>query len=285
MYPRSFDYVAPATIEEALEALGDDSKVMAGGMSLIPLMKMRLFSPALVVDIGRIPGLDQVTEDDEHIEIGALVRHATTASHAVVNQHAAALSTAAAYTGDVQVRNRGTTCGALAHADVAADQPAGALACGAVMIARSASGTREIPASEFFVDSLMSALEPNEILTSVRIPRSGPGEGSAYDKMGRRGGHSDYAVAGAAAWVKKSDDSIADARVALTGVGTKAQLAEGVAEALIGTDGSDGAIEAAAERAVDEVTVLEDLYGSEEYKTHLSKVYVARAIKQALAAI
>lgn len=285
MYPRSFDYVAPATIEEALEALGDDSKVMAGGMSLIPLMKMRLFSPALVVDIGRIPGLDQVTEDDEHIEIGALVRHATTASHAVVNQHAAALSTAAAYTGDVQVRNRGTTCGALAHADVAADQPAGALACGAVMIARSASGTREIPASEFFVDSLMSALEPDEILTSVRIPRSGPGEGSAYDKMGRRGGHSDYAVAGAAAWVKKSDDSIADARVALTGVGTKAQLAEGVAEALIGTDGSDGAIEAAAERAVDEVTVLEDLYGSEEYKTHLSKVYVARAIKQALAAI
>jgi carbon-monoxide dehydrogenase medium subunit len=285
MYPRSFDYVAPSTIEEALEALGDESKVMAGGMSLIPLMKMRLFSPALVVDIGRIPGLDQVTEHDEHIEIGALVRHATTASHAVVNQHAAALSTAAAYTGDVQVRNRGTTCGALAHADVAADQPAGALACGAVMIARSASGTREIPASEFFVDSLMSALEPNEILTSVRIPRSGPGEGSAYDKMGRRGGHSDYAVAGAAAWVKKSDDSIADARVALTGVGTKAQLAEGVAEALIGTDGSDGAIEAAAERAVDEVTVLEDLYGSEEYKTHLSKVYVARAVKQALAAI
>jgi aerobic carbon-monoxide dehydrogenase medium subunit len=159
-----------------------------------------------------------------------LVRHATTASHELVTANAAALATGAALTGDVQVRNRGTTCGALAHADVAADQPAGALACGAVMVARSSSGTREIPASEFFVDSLTSALEPNEILTSIRLPKAGPGEGSAYDKLGRRGGHSDYAVAGAAAWVKRSNGSIEDARVAVTGVGTKPQLAAGVAE-------------------------------------------------------
>ncbi len=283
MYPRAFDYVAPTTLEEAIEALGDDAKVMAGGMSLIPLMKMRLFSPALVVDIARIPGLDTVEDNGDNIEVGALVRHATTATHELLKSNAAALSTAAALTGDVQVRNRGTTCGALAHADVAADQPAGALACGAVMIARSASGTREIPASEFFVDSLTSALEPDEILTAIRLPKSGPGEGSAYDKLGRRGGHSDYAVAGAAAWVKKSNGSIADARVALTGVGTKAQLAEGVAEAFIGTDGSEQAIRRASERAVEGVTVLEDLYGSEEYKTHLAKVYVARALKQALA--
>jgi carbon-monoxide dehydrogenase medium subunit len=285
MYPRSFEYTAPSTIDEALAALGDDSKVLAGGMSLIPLMKMRLFSPGLIVDIGRIPGLDQVTDTGDHIEIGALVRHATTASDDVIKTHAPALSKAAALTGDVQVRNRGTTCGALAHADIAADQPAGALACGAVMVATSGTGTREIPASEFFVDSLMSALAPDEILTSIRIPKARPGEGSAYDKMGRRGGHSDYAVAGAAAWVKKGDGGIEDARVALTGVGTKAQLAEGVAEALIGSDGSDSAIDAAAERAVEGVTVLEDLYGSEEYKAHLSKVYVARAVRQALAAI
>lgn len=282
MYPRSFDYVAPSTLDEALEVLGEDSKVLAGGMSLIPLMKLRLFSPALVVDIARIPGLDNIEDNGDHIEIGALVKHATTASHDLVTSNASALSTAAALTGDTQVRNRGTTCGALAHADVAADQPAGALACGAVMIARSASGAREIPASDFFVDSLTSALEPDEILTSIRLPKAGPGEGSAYDKLGRRGGHSDYAVAGAAAWVKKSDDTIVDARIAVTGVGTRAQLAEGVAEALIGTDGSDRAISEAAERAVDDVTVLEDLYGSEEYKTHLAKVYVARAITQAL---
>ncbi len=285
MYPRPFDYVAPTSLDEAFGALGDDAKVMSGGMSLIPLMKMRLFSPGVVVDIGRIDGLDGVEDIGDHIEIGALVRHATTASNELVKANAAALAAAAALTGDVQVRNRGTTCGALAHADVAADQPAGALACGAVMIAQSSSGTREIPASEFFVDSLTSALSSDEILTSIRVPKTGPGEGSAYDKLGRRGGHSDYAVAGAAAWIKKSNGSIEDARVGVTGVGTKPALAAGVAEALIGTDGSDEAVKAAAEKAVEDITVLEDLYGSEEYKAHLAKVYVARAVKQALAAI
>jgi len=244
---------------------------------------MRLFSPGLVVDIGRIPGLDAIDESGDHIEIGALVRHATTASSDAVKANAAALAVAASLTGDVQVRNRGTTCGALAHADVAADQPAGALACGAVMVAGSAGGSREIAAGDFFVDSLTSALEPNEILTSIRIPKAGPGEGSAYDKLGRRGGHSDYAVAGAAAWVRKSNGSIEAARVAVTGVGTRPQLADGVAQALVGTDGSDAAVKQAAEKAVDGITVLEDLYGSEEYKAHLAKVYVARAVKAALA--
>lgn len=285
MYPRQFDYVAPGSLDEALAALGDDSKVMAGGMSLIPLMKMRLFSPAVIVDIGRIPGLDSIEDDGDHLSIGALVRHAETASNDLVTANAAALATAASLTGDVQVRNQGTTCGALAHADVAADQPAGAIACGAVMVAQSPSGTREIAASEFFVDSLTSALNPDEILTAIRIPKAGAGEASAYDKLGRRGGRSDYAVAGAAAWVKKSNGSIEDARVGITGVGTRAQLAEGVTEALIGTDGSDSAVEAAAERVLEDVTVLEDLYGSEEYKSHLAKVYVRRAVKQALAAI
>ncbi len=285
MYPRKFDYVAPSSLEDALGALGDDSKVMAGGMSLIPLMKLRLFSPGLVVDIGRIPGLDTIEDGGDHISIGALVTHGETASDDAVGANAAALATAASLTGDVQVRNRGTTCGALAHADVAADQPAGALACGAVMVAQSASGTREIPASEFFVDALTSALNPDEILTSIRIPKAGAGEGSAYDKLGRRGGHSDYAVAGAAAWVKKSNGSIEAARIALTGVGTRPTLASGVADALVGTDGSEAAVAAAAEHALEGVTVLEDLYGSEEYKTHLAKVYVARAINQALASI
>ena len=285
MYPRQFDYVAPTSLEEAFAALGGDSKVMAGGMSLIPLMKMRLFSPGVVVDIARIPGLATIDDGGDHISIGALVTHGETASSDAVAANATALATAASLTGDVQVRNRGTTCGALAHADVAADQPAGALACGAVMVAQSASGTREIPASDFFVDSLTSALNPDEILTSIRLPKTGAGEGSAYDKLGRRGGHSDYAVAGAAAWVKKSNGSIEAARVALTGVGTKPALAPGVADALVGTDGSDAAVAAATEHALEGVTVLEDLYGSEEYKSHLAKVYVSRAIKQALANI
>ena len=285
MYPRPFDYVAPSSLEDAFDALGDNAKVLAGGMSLIPLMKLRLFSPAVVVDIGRIPGLDSIEESNGEIEIGALVRHAETAVSNLVRVHAHALATAASLTGDVQVRNRGTTCGALAHADVAADQPAGALACGAVMVARSASGAREIPASEFFVDSLTSALEPNEILTSIRLPKSGSGEASAYEKLGRRGGLSDYAVAAAAAWIKKPDDTIEEARIAVTGVGTKPTLAESAAQALVGTDGSDQAIAEAAEKAVDEVTVIEDLYGSEDYKTHLAKVFVSRAVKKALAEV
>jgi carbon-monoxide dehydrogenase medium subunit len=285
MYPRSFDYVAPTSLDEAYGALGDDAKVMAGGMSLLPLMKMRLFSPGLIVDIGRIPGLDTVADKGDHIEIGALVRHVTTATDETVKANAAALAMAASLTGDVQVRNRGTTCGSLAHADVAADQPAGAIACGATMVVGSSSGMREIAAADFFVDALTSALEPNEILTAIRIPKTGAGEASAYDKLGRRGGRSDYAVAGAAAWVKKSNGSIEAARVAVTGVGTRPHLAETVADALVGTDGSDEAIKAAAAKAADGITVLEDLYGSEEYKRHLASVYVGRVVKAALASI
>ena len=285
MYPRQFEYVAPSSLDEALGALGEGSKVMAGGMSLIPLMKTRLFSPAVVVDIGRLEDLDGVSDAGDYISVPALVRHATTATDPLIATHAAALATAAAHTGDVQVRNRGTTCGSLAHSDVAADQPAAVIALGGKMIARSASGTREIQASEFCVDALTSALEPDEILVEIQLPKMGPGEASAYDKLGRRGGHSDYAVAGAAAWVRKSNGTVEDARIGLTGVGTKPSLALGVANAIVGTDGSDEAVKAAADHALEEVTVLEDLYGSEEYKSHLAKVFVARALKQALAAV
>lgn len=283
MYPRAFDYVAPSTLEEAFGALGDDAKVLAGGMSLIPLMKFRLLSPGVIVDIGGIAGLEAIRDVDDAVSIGALVRHADTAESDLVAAHASALATAASLTGDAQVRNRGTTCGSCAHADIAADQPAAVLALGGVMVARSSSGEREIPADAFFVDALTSALNPDEILTEIRIPKAGPGEASAYDKLGRRGGRSDYAVAGAAAWVKLSDGTVEDARVALTGVGARPSLAAGTAEALIGTDGSEGAVKAAAERALEGATVLEDLYGSVEYKTHLAKVYTARVLTRALA--
>jgi carbon-monoxide dehydrogenase medium subunit len=286
LYPRSFDYVAPSSLEEAIAALGEsDAKVMAGGMSLIPLMKMRLFSPATVVDIGQIPGFDEIEDNGSHISIPALARHADTASHQLVKANAPALAMAAALTGDVQVRNRGTTCGSLAHTDIAADQPAAVIALAGVMIAKGPKGEREILGADFCVDTLSSALEPDEILTEIRIPKAGPGESSAYDKLGRRGGRSDYAVAGAAAWVRKPGDSIEDARVAVTGVGTKPTLVEAVGQALIGTDGSETAVAAAAENALEGVVVLGDLYGSEEYKSHLAKVYVRRAVSQALASI
>lgn len=284
MYPRQFDYVAPSSLDEALNTLAanPEAKVLSGGMSLIPMMKLRLLSPGTVIDIGRIGGLDAIVDAGDHISIGALVRTGTTAADSLVAANAEALAQAAAWTGDVQVRNRGTTCGALAHADIAADQPAAALACGATMVARSAGGEREIAAADFFVDTLASALNPDEILVEVRLPKAREAEGSAYDKLGRRGGHSDYAVAGAAAWVKRSNGSISDARIALTGVGTKPMLAAGSMDAIIGSDGSDDAVAAAAARATEGVTVLEDLYGSEEYKAHLARVFVGRALRQAI---
>jgi aerobic carbon-monoxide dehydrogenase medium subunit len=279
MYPRAFDYVAASSIEEAVRELGnaDFAKVMSGGMSLIPMMKLRLLSPDVVVDIGRVPGLGDITDDGETITIGALVTHEKTAAADVP----AALRTAAAWTGDRQVRARGTTCGAVAHADIAADQPSAVLALGGTMLAQGADGTREIAADDFFVDAMTSALQPDEILTAIRIPNRGGG--SAYEKLGRRGGHTDYAVAGASAWVSRSNGSVADARIALTGVGLKPELARGVMESIIGTDGSESAVATAADRAAEGITVLEDLYGSVEYKTHLAKVMVRRALTQAIA--
>ena len=284
MYPRSFEYVSPGSLDEATSVLAstEGAKVLAGGMSLLPLMKLRLFSPDVLVDIGRIPGLSSISDRGDHLAIGAMVSHAATASDPSIGEHAAALATAASWTGDVQVRNQGTTCGSIAHADIAADQPSAALALGATMVAASSGGVREIAASDFFVDTLTTALEPGEILTEIRIPKQGGA--SAYEKLGRRGGHTDYAVAGAAVWLDVSNGAVSSARVALTGVGAKPTLAEGVAEALIGTDGSDAAIAAAAERALEGVTVLDDLFGTVEYKAHLAKVMARRALQQAVAA-
>jgi carbon-monoxide dehydrogenase medium subunit len=287
MYPREFEYLAPTSINEAVAALASNpgAKVMAGGMSLMPLMKMRLFSPEAVVDIGRIPDLGGIEDRGDYIAIGALARHRDTAMSSLIADNGRALAEAAAWTGDTQVRNRGTTCGAMAHADVAADQPAGALALGATMVAVSSEGTREIGAADFFVDTLTSALNADEILVEMRIPKAGGGEGSAYDKLGRRGGRSDYAVAGAAAWVRRTNGTVADARIGLTGVASKPGLASGSMEAIVGSDGSEEAIAAAAERAVEGINVLEDLYGSEEYKAHLAKVYVRRALTTALSRV
>lgn len=280
MFPRKFEYMTASSIDEAVRELGNASsaKVMSGGMSLIPLMKLRLLSPDLVVDIGKVPGLGEIKDNGDSISIGALVRHAQTAASPLVPD---ALRQAASWTGDVQVRNRGTTAGSVAHADIAGDQPSAVLALGATMVAQGPGGTREIAADDFFVDVLTSALAPDEILTEIRIPKRGGR--SAYEKLGRRGGHTDYAVAGASVWVDKPNGTVTAARIALTGVGTKPSIAAGVAAALVGTDGSAAAVAAAAEKAVEGVTVLEDLYGSVDYKTHLAKVMIKRALLKALA--
>ncbi len=282
MYPPNFDYVAPTSLDEALSALAaaDNAKILSGGMSLIPLMKVRLVRPTTVIDISRIPGLDSIDDRGDHIEIGAMVRTASTATSPLVAEYATALAEAARATADAQVRNQGTTCGSVAHADLAADQTAAVLALGATMVASSVRGTREIAAADFFVDTLTSALEPDEILTSIRIPKGGR---SAYRKLGRRGGDSDYPIAAAAVWVDAAGGNIGDARIAVTGVGSKPYLAASSALEVVGTSGSPDAIAAAAELATDGVTVLEDLYGTVDYRTHLAKVYVRRALEDVLA--
>ena len=282
MYPANFEYVVPSSLHEALRVLSEseNAKVLSGGMSLIPLMKMRLVRPTTVVDISRLPGLDTITDEGDHIAIGALVKHAETASNALVREYATALAQAAGATADIQVRNQGTTCGSIAHADLAADQPAAVLALGAVMVADSVRGQRQIPAADFFVDTLTSALADDEILVGIDIPKGGR---SAYAKLGRRGGDSDYPIAGAAVWVQASDGSVADARIAVTGVSSKPYLASAAAEAVIGGNGSTDSIAAAASHATDDVVVLEDLYGSVEYREHLAGVYVKRALEDVLA--
>lgn len=282
MYPANFDYVAPTSLEEALSILStaEDAKILSGGMSLIPLMKIRLVRPTTVVDISRIPGLDTITDEGDHISIGAMVRHAETAAHPLVNEHAAALAQAASVTADTQVRNQGTTCGSVAHADLAADQPAAVLALGATMVAESVRGTREIAAADFFVDTLTSALESDEILVAIQVPKGGK---SVYVKLGRRGGDSDYPIAGAAVWVDDSNGAVTDARVAVTGVSSKPYLASASALAVVGSDGSAAAIAEAASHATDDVLVLEDLYGSVAYRSHLASVYVKRALEDVLA--
>ena len=285
MYPRQFEYVAPSSLDEALGALGDGSKVMAGGMSLIPLMKTRLFSPSVVVDIGRIPGLDAVSDEGDYISVPALVRHGTTASDAAHRHPCRRVG----YRGVAHRRRPG----AQPRHDLRFARP--------LRRGRRSTGGGDRPRwDDDRPICLRNEGDPGFGVLRRRpdlrtragrdpgrdpAPEAGPGEASAYDKLGRRGGHSDYAVAGAAAWVKKSNGTVEDARVGLTGVGTKPTLALGVANAIVGTDGSDEAVKAAAEHALEDVTVLEDLYGSEEYKTHLAKVFVARALKQAIAAV
>ena len=284
MYPRAFDYIAPTTLEQAIAdiAAHPGAKVLAGGMSLIPMMKLRVLSPPTIVDLGKVNGLGSITEGGGRVEIGALARHYQLAGNQLLVQRAAALAEAAAWVGDVQVRNRGTLCGSLAHADPSADEPAALLALGGTMVAHSTRGTRSIPAAEFFVDAFTTALTEDEILTGASIPLGGPAEGSAYCKVGRRGGHDGFAVAGVAAWVKLEHGDIADARVSLTGVSTRPLVADGIRAALIGSGGGPDAVGKAAARAGEGVVFIADLYGSEDYKAHLAKYLTVQALESAL---
>lgn len=278
MYPRAFDYVAPETLPAALEALErPGARVLAGGASLIPMLKLRLLAPDLLVDLRRVPGLDAIADDGGAIRIGAMASHRAVAESPSVRAAGAALADAASQVGDPAVRNQGTVCGSLAHADAVADEPGPVLALAASLVARTSTGERSIAACDFFVDAFTTALEPGELLVSVEIPTAGAGEGSAYAKIGRRGEGADYPVAGAAVWVRMAGGEVAAARVALTGAATKASLLPNVATRLAGSSGRFEDARRAAVGAAEGVTLLGDVHGSADYKGHLAEIVVARA--------
>ena len=283
MYPASFEYHRAATVEEAVGLLTrfkDDAKLLAGGHSLIPMMKLRLAQPKHLIDIGRVAGLAEVREDGGHFVIGALATHYAVESNAAIRQKCPMLVEAAAAIGDPQVRNYGTVGGSVAHADPAADWPAVMLALGAEMKAVGAKGARTVKADDFFKELFTTALGPDEVLTEIRFPIGGHG-GAAYIKHPHPA--SRFAVAGVAAAVTlDAGGKCTAARVGVTGVGSHAVRAKGVEAALTGKATDAAALAAASQKAADGIDINADLQGSVEYKAHLTRVYTRRALERAV---
>src|ERR687890_1346683 len=239
MIPAAFDYVRAESVDHAVSALaehGDEAKVLAGGQSLLPLMRLRLAAPEVVVDVGRLADLRGVREDGDALVVGALTTHHEVMNNELVHRHARLLAEATATVADPAVRHRGTFGGSLAHADPAGDLPASALALGAEMVAQGPNGRRTIPAREFFVDYLETALSPDELLVEVRVPKLGTGWGFHYEKLHRVA--QAWAVVGVAAAVRRENGSIAEARIGLTNMGMTPLRAEAVEQALSGVDAS-----------------------------------------------
>ena len=286
MIPAEFGYVRASTIDEAvghLSGSGGTAKVIAGGQSILPLMKLRLAQPAQLIDISRLSELRGVRElPDGRIAIGALTTYAELMESPALLH--GVLQDAVPTIGDVQVRNLGTVGGAIAHADPASDMPACLLALDAEVVARSGGGERTIPIDGFFQGAFVTALAGDELLTEVRIPAPDPGAGSAYAWMEHPA--SGYSIVGVAAVVGRAEGgSITIARVGITGVGDVAYRAKGVESALTGSDGGADALAAASARATDGVSVVGDIHADRDYRTAMAAVYTRRAIEAALARI
>src|SRR5215475_1172863 len=275
MIPAQFDYARANTLDEALNLLAqnEDAKVLAGGHSLIPAMKLRLAMPSILVDIGRIKDLSYIREEGDQILIGATTTHYQIESSDLLKQICPLLPECAGHIGDVQVRNKGTIGGSVAHSDPAGDWPAAIVALNAEMIAISKNGDRSIKADDFFVDLMTTALEPGEILREIRIDKPQGRTGHAYAKMHHPA--SGFAVVGVAANLSLSGDGKCDrAGIGITGVSAKAYRASGVESALTGAMLNDETIASAAAHATDGVEANGDLFASADYRKHLATVYV-----------
>ena len=284
MIPAAFDYVVPQTLPEAVAELvkhGQEAKVLAGGHSLIPLMKLRLSTPSFLVDIGRIKNLNYIREEDGQIAIGALTTHHDIELSDLVKRKLPLLSSAASQIGDPQVRNRGTIGGAAAHADPFGDFPACLLAVDAELKVVGQRGERTIPAKDFFVDTFTSALEPDEIIREIRIATPPAGTNGTYLKFSRRS--QDWAIVAVAAQVTLSGHDVSRVAIGLTGMGSRPIRASGVEQALQGKAAHDDEIRKAAERAPEGTDPTQDLNGSPDYRRHLAQVLTRRALEQVTA--
>lgn len=284
MYPAQFEYYAPTTVNEALALLAQnaDARVLAGGHSLLPQMKIRLAAPPVLVDIGRIADLRGISDAGNMVVIGALTTHHQVETSLVLREACPLLPEVASHIGDRQVRNRGTIGGSLSHADPAADYPAAMLALGAEIQAQGTGGTRTIKADEFFKGLFHTALNSGEILTAVRVPKTnGPGEAVAYAKFPHPA--SRYAVVGVAVWVKLENDNVSDVRIGITGATAAAARATKTENALKGKHVHAADADAAAKLAADGLTTIGDLFASADYRAHLVNVLTARALRTAFA--
>lgn len=279
MIPAKFDYVAPTSVGEAVAALtegGEDAKVLAGGQSLIPVLRLRLSYPTVLVDLRKVEELRGVREDGNELVIGAMTRHADVVTDPLVRQYAALVSEAAATVADPAVRHRGTFGGALAHADPAGDLAAVALALDAQLVAEGPGGRRSIAAADFFLDYLQTALSPDEVLVEVRLPKLEGQWGVAYEKFNRTA--QAWAIVGVAAAVRRDNGSIAEARVGLTNMGSTPVRAAAVEAALAGATAEVGAVADAAAHAADGTNAPSDLSGQSDYREHLARVLTKRAV-------
>jgi carbon-monoxide dehydrogenase medium subunit len=281
MIPAPFDYIRPSTVEDAMAALADeDAKVLAGGQSLIPLLRLRLAAPTVLVDLAGLDDLRGIREDGDDLVIGAMTTHASVLADPLVNRYAPLLVQATGTVADRQVRHRGTLGGSLAHADPAGDLPAVAVALDATLEIAGAGGQRSVPAADFFIDYLTTVLEPGEVLTSVRVPKRGEGWSTHYEKFSRVA--QGWALVGVAAAVRRENGGIAEARVALTNMGTRPVRAAAVESALTGASADAETVRAAAAQAAEGAEPTGDLSASAEYRSHLARVLTERAVLAAL---
>lgn len=280
MIPLAFDYEVAESVDHAIELLGqhgDEAKLLAGGHSLLPIMKLRLAAPTILVDLGRLDDLNYVRDEGDHLAIGAMTRHCDMERDSTLGEHCGLIAYTASLVGDPQVRHRGTIGGSISHGDAASDLPSALLALDANFIVKGSGGERTVAAGDFFEDYLQTTLEPDEVLTEIQVPKLG-GAGWSYKKFNRRA--QDWAVVGVAAVVERSNGSIGSARIGLTNMGSTPLRATSAENALSGADPSS--VAEATSSADEGTSPSSDIAASDEYRRHLARVLSRRAVEEAL---